>query len=550
MAAKRKRRDEGSVAEIEAKLETHEAKHRVPMNDEADVEVESDTNEAIITPSKARRGRPPGNSKKAKHSPKGTRSTANLEHPSKQKRKSLFSTLTESSSKANEASGAPNVRNADRSARRKSARSLIEPTAADESSEEENHDGDVLLAKKIWEVEETQSAAEQDEVGNGSLAEPATPFTSQRGARRKTPTPSLNQPPNDQYFWQNQSGRIRASGNPISSLSLLTPEQYHSQVSAYLDLHESSYDYLLAIHSRAFPQWQFELSQSFNICVYGYGSKRKLVTAFAHHLSSLSPTKPPRVLIVNGYNPTLTLRSLLNNLAALIFECTISALPSKFSSQPREILTNIIEHLRTQRPSISFPYYIFINSLDAPSLRRSDAPSLLAQLAACPEIRFLATCDTPTFPLLWTTAVREQYNFIFHDSTTYISYADIEIHSVVDELLGRRGRSIIGKEGVGFVLRSLPENARNLYRVLIAELLAAMDDEEVEGSDGGIEYRVLYQKVAEEFICSNEMGFRQLLKEFQDHEMIVSKRDMTGAELLRVPWRRKEMEGILEDLVG
>ncbi len=108
-----------------------------------------------------------------------------------------------------------------------------------------------------------------------------------------------------------------------------------------------------------------------------------------------------------------------------------------------------------------------------------------------------------------------------------------------------------GKEGVGFVLRSLPENARNLYRVLIAELLAAMDEDGGGGGgEGGMEYKVLYQKVVEEFICSNEMGFRQLLKEFHDHQMVVSRRDGGGAEMLGVPWRREEMEAILEDLVG
>lgn len=65
-----------------------------------------------------------------------------------------------------------------------------------------------------------------------------------------------------------------------------------------------------------------------------------------------------------------------------------------------------------------------------------------------------------------------------------------------------------------------------------------------------MEYRTLYQKVVEEFICSNEMGFRQLLKEFHDHQMVVSKRDGTGAEMLGVPFRRDEMEAILEDLMG
>lgn len=123
---------------------------------------------------------------------------------------------------------------------------------------------------------------------------------------------------------------------------------------------------------------------------------------------------------------------------------------------------------------------------------------------------------------------------------------------------------------MGFVLRSLPENARNLYRVLVAEILAQMSEVEDAGlGDGGsdkegdawggggrkggemgVDYRVLYQKVVEEFICSNEMAFRQLLKEFHDHDMVVSRRDGAGTEVLGVPFRREEMEGILGDLMG
>ncbi|KAI4254379.1 MAG: hypothetical protein LQ352_003139, partial [Teloschistes flavicans] len=200
-------------------------------------------------------------------------------------------------------------------------------------------------------------------------------------------------------------------------------------------------------------------------------------------------------------------------------------------------------------------------------------------------ISLLATCDTPNFPFLWDTNLRDQYNWLFHDCTTFISYGEAEIEDAVEEvnqLLGRSGRRIKGREGVGFVLRSVPENARALYRILIAELLAqegeglGLDDQvhERDGEDdefaligtpaksgkgagvgggGGepcIEYRTLYQKVVEEFICSSEMGFRQLLKEFHDHQMIVSRRDATGAEMLGVPFRREEIEAILEDLMA
>ena len=461
----------------------------------------------------------------------------------------LFSTPSKRVADDKAEAAAPIVRNADRSARRKSAKTLVDRTVGEEFSDEDL-EGENLLAKKIWDADEAESDEQQDEDEDELAAESATPATpSKRNRRKKSPTPPQNLPPHEQYFWQNRPGKVKTSNNTLSSLPLLTHEQYHNQISAYKDPHESSYDFLHSLHSRSFPQWRFELSQSFSICLYGYGSKRKLVTSFAKYLQTLAPSDTTKILMVNGYTPTLTLRQLLTTLATLIFDCTPNTLPTKLGTQPREILMTLLSHLKESPPHQ--PYHVFINSLDAQPLRRPPTPSLLAQLASNPHIHLLATCDTPNFPLLWDTTLRDQYNFLFHDTTTFISYAGAEIPSVIDsvnELLGRSGRSIKGKEGVGFVLRSLPENARNLYRVLVAELLAAMDEETGNG-EGGIEYKVLYQKVVEDFICSNEMGFRQLLKEFYDHQMIVSRKDGTGGEMLGVPWRREEMEAILEDLM-
>lgn len=508
----------------------------------------SETIQANDTPTKPRRGRPPGSGRKSKSLINGIHAHE-PETPSKTRGKTLLLTPSKVPADALEKGAAPIVRNADRSARRRSAKTIIEHPVTNGLSDEDDNEEENILARKIWDADEIDSEDQQNEAAEDLAADdnvPATPSKRKKGRQKKSPTPPQNLPPHELYFWQHRPGKIKTSNNSLSSLSLLTHEEYHDQISAYKDPHVSSHAFLHSLHSRSFPQWRFELSQSFNICLYGYGSKRKLVIAFAKYLHTGSPSRPPKILIVNGYTPTLTFRHVLNSLATLIFDGTLTTLPQKLGTQPREILTTLLTHLAAN-PPLS-PYHIFINSLDAPPLRRSHTPSLLAQLAANPHIHLLATCDTPNFPLLWDVNLRDQYNFLFHDTTTFESYAPLEVPSVIDdvnELLGRSGRSVKGKEGVGFVLRSLPENARSLYRVLIAELLAAMDE-----GGGGVEYKLLYQKAVEEFICSSEMGFRQLLKEFYDHQMVVSRRDGAGAEILGVPWRREEMEAILEDLIA
>ena len=555
MPVKRKRQHDEELDEGPSATKKKGAGHKRGMN--GYVDFDSMVPHAVETPLKPRRGRPPGAGSEQKPGAhvNGTEEHSYAFTPSKSKGRILFSTPSKAHRDANGLNEASSIPKGDRSARRKSARTLIERTATDGLSDKEDLEEENLLARKIWEADEAGSEDQQDKAEDelaGESGGPNTPSKRRRGRRKKSPTPPQNLPPHEQYFWQNRPGKVKTSNNTLSSVSLLSHEQYHNQISAYEDPHASSYAFLHSLHSRSFPQWRFELSQSFNICLYGYGSKRKLVTAFASHLHSLSPSDPPKILIVNGYTPTLTLRQLLTTLATLIYDCTPTTLPSKLGTQPREIISTLLAHLTTNPPSTA--YHIFINSLDALPLRRYPTPALLAQLAANPHIHLFATCDTPNFPLLWDTKLRDQYNLLFHDTTTFESYAPIEIPSVIDdlnELLGRSGRSVKGKDGVGFVLRSLPENARNLYRVLIAELLAAMDEDGGGGGgEGGMEYKVLYQKVVEEFICSNEMGFRQLLKEFHDHQMVVSRRDGGGAEMLGVPWRREEMEVILEDLVG
>ena len=70
---------------------------------------------------------------------------------------------------------------------------------------------------------------------------------------------------------------------------------------------------------------------------------------------------------------------------------------------------------------------------------------------------------------------------------------------------------------MAFVLRSLPENAKAMFRLLVGEVLVVAAEEGAGDGDAGevaVEYRMVYNKAVEEFICSSEMAFRTLLKEY------------------------------------
>lgn len=507
------------------------------------------------------------------------------------KKDSLLKTLFSTPVKANgatETNNTPRIeRNADRSARRKSTRTLIERTILGNTSDNDEEEEDI--AEEIYNSEEEVN---DDDDGLGLLAElaeddnaPATP--SKRGRkkgsknRRKSPTPPPDLTPHEKYFYQNRAGRVKTSNNTLSSLALLDHEEYFSRARNLVDPHAKDIEYLEDLHAESFNQWHFELSQDFNICLYGWGSKRSLLMKFADHIyKAQSDHTKAKIVVVNGYVHNLTLKDILNTIAGAIAERGY-----KLGSQQADMLDNLLALLEEDKAQ---DITLIINSIDRIPLRKPVTQALLSRLASHPQVHLIASADHPSFPLLWDSSLRSAYNFVFHDCTTFQPYtAEVDVVDEVHELLGRSGRRVGGKEGVSFVLKSLPENAKNLFRVLIGEQLAAMDDGSgvLEGADEdddddnddrrvaghkknepGVEYRVLYNKAVEEFICSNEMNFRTLLKEsvillecgaklltfdrFHDHQMIVSRKDVLGTEMLSVPFRKEELETILEDIVS
>jgi len=499
------------------------------------------------------------------------------------------------------------ARNADRSARKKSARKLFRTD--DEELDEEDDIGEDI-AQEILGSENDQEDEDEDLdetvtiTASASVTAPDTPSKQSKlrgrpkGKRRaRSPTPPDNLPPHELYFFQNRPGGVKTSTNTLPSNALLDHDGYFAQIDAYKDQHEDDVTILTNMHKASFEQWELELEQGFNICLYGYGSKKPLVLDFADHLYTNNDN--PTVVIVNGYNPSLTIKDVLTTLASTILS------PSQVQKLPLQ-QNALLDAILSTLSSSSHHVHILIHSIDAPSLRKHQ--SIISTLASHAQISLLASADTLTFPLLWDMSLRTAFRFVFHDTTTYLPYtSELDPVEEVNTLLGRSGRRVGGKDGVAYVLRSLPENARNLYRILVAEQLALADasegdtalqngmaddsDEEMIGMEDsrfdmhiesmndtapskrirrgrpaknkpatvvpkrqlpqlqGVEYRTLYHKAVEEFVCSSEMSFRTLLKEFHDHDMLESRKDALGVERLSTPFAREELEEILGELV-
>jgi origin recognition complex subunit 2 len=462
----------------------------------------------------------------------------------------------------------------------------------DESDDEALDEEDELAEQILGDDDEEDAEPGAEEPQQDEIAVPETPSKRGRGRpkgsgkaavkpvgrprKQRSPSPPTELPPHEEYFYQNRPGGVKTSSNTLSAQTLLNHDEYFQAMQLFQDRHEPEINFLMELHSRAYDQWMFELDEGFNICLYGYGSKRSITEQFTHqlyaHLSEQTPcigTKAtPKIVVINGHAAGIALKDILITIASTVIPATV-----KMPNQPASLLDLILQHLTDEPPSRPIP--IILNSIDSPYLRRSPTPSMLARLAAHPAINLICTADTPNFPLLWDVGLKTQYKFLFHDVTTFAPYdAEVDVVESVNELLGRSGRRVGGRDGVSFVLRSLPENARLLFRMLVMEQLALSmleggnltNDDDLQAtpkvkkitqvknviseSNQGVEYRVLYHKAVEEFVCTNEVAFRTLLKEFHDHQMIESRKDAMGTERLWVPFRQEELEGLAEDLSG
>ncbi|KJR80545.1 origin recognition complex subunit 2 [Sporothrix schenckii 1099-18] len=437
------------------------------------------------------------------------------------------------------------------------------------------------------------------------------PSTSTAAARDTTPPRDL--PAHEHYFFQNRAGAgIKTSNNTLAALRLLTYDEYFrlrdGGADNIVNRHEKQIGYLEELHSQSFAQWAFELSQGFSVCLYGYGSKQRVLRAFATALhKGIRDHDAHKIVMVNtstagaaaaapsttGGSMGMTASAAASTLRDIMLVVAAAAagvastngkdaahtaapkLPSGLAAAER-IVMSLLD--KAGKAESAFRATLIISGIDSPSLRRPAAQATLARLAAHRSISLLCAADTPGFPLLWDGAARSQQNFVFHDATTFRPLAGLDTVDEVHALLGRRVRRVGGKDGAAFVLRSLPENARTLFQLLVGEVLAAdegqrgggggaggfgYDDEDDEygDNDGGdhddgagesvaLEYRMLYNKAVEEFICSSEMAFRTLLKEFHDHQMVLSRKDAFGTEMLSLPFRRDELEALLEDLAS
>lgn len=368
-------------------------------------------------------------------------------------------------------------------------------------------------------------------------------------------TDGTKMPSFQDYF----DAHARTSDNRLSSLPLLDHKEYIRAVRGAPVKHETEIKQGFELHSRSFPEWDFQLSQGFNLCFYGFGSKRKLLSALAEKHLSHAP-----LIVVNGFFPGISVKLIVSNIITQVVH-PIQGTKGAAPAQINDAIGMIGQFFKREDvASKGLTVFVIIHNIDGEQLRNVQSQNALCQLAAIPQVRLVCSVDHINAPLLWDSSRMDCLSFLWHDVTTFEPY-DVETSMAEDSGLVSlvRGDGARTLHGMKHVMRSLPANARRVFRVLADHQLAASDDAGTEGTSkegrhgskrgsgpgpaAGLPLQIYRRKCEEQFIpgIGSDVTFRAQLREFTDHKLMEQVMTAENGEVVFIPMESRMIRDLL-----
>uniref|UniRef100_A0A8C3J7E8 Origin recognition complex subunit 2 n=1 Tax=Calidris pygmaea TaxID=425635 RepID=A0A8C3J7E8_9CHAR len=331
----------------------------------------------------------------------------------------------------------------------------------------------------------------------------------------------------EEYFEAHSSSKVLTSDRTLQKLRKrkLNQQTLHDLLKKAPLAYAAEIKELNQQHESLFSKWMLQLHLGFNIVLYGLGSKRNLLEKFR-----TSVLQDSVHLVVNGYFPSITVRSILSSITEEVLDHI-----GTFRS-PLDQLEFIIKRFKEDS---SLELYVLIHNLDSQMLRGERSQQILAQLSSLPSIYLIASIDHINAPLMWDQAKLSLYNWLWYETTTFSPY--VEETSYENSLLVQQSGSL-ALSSITHVLRSLTLNARGIFRLLAQYQLENKDNP----SYPGLSFQDFYQQCREAFLVNSDLTLRAQLTEFRDHKLIRTKRGADGVEYLLIPVDDSTLTDFLE----
>ncbi|XP_076600136.1 origin recognition complex subunit 2 [Chaetodon auriga] len=405
-------------------------------------------------------------------------------------------------------------------------------------------DSDSELSPSDSEEEEDEAGEEEEEEEERKVKKEdkenlKTPRKGLSAALYKTPakkSKNTSEAPNqpsmvEEYFEAHGSSKVLTSDRTLERLH--TPKLDRETLVQLLEGKPSCYSeeiqQLHNKHRKHFSKWMLQLQLGFSVLVYGLGSKKALLEDFrVSHLAQEIH------LVVNGFFPSITLKTILNALT-----CEVLEHQGSFRT-PSDQIQYIAQTLR-DNPDLHV--YLLIHNIDGLMLRGEKTQSALGQLASLNNLHLVASLDHINAPLVWDQFQQSQFNWLWWECVTFQHYA--EETSYENSLLVQQ-TGALALSSLTHVLRSLTPNARGIFKLLVTFQLENKDNP----SYSGLSFQDFYQRCREAFLVNSDLTLRTQLTEFRDHKLIRTRKGADGVEYLMVAVDASTLMDFLENEEG
>lgn len=332
----------------------------------------------------------------------------------------------------------------------------------------------------------------------------------------------------DEYFTANsEQDRITTSDHTLGRLATprLAPDVLRSLLSDLPSVHANEIKTMIEEQVSDFNHWMTLLCEGFSLFLYGLGSKRNIISQFQQmFLNDFDH------MVINGYFPSLTIKSILSNITADILEYGGS-------------FHSIQEQLDYIRNHYSDPaadqLFLLIHNLDGAMIRTEKAQTVLAHLAKAPKICVLASIDHINAPLIFDGSKVSQYNAIWWDATTLAPYSE---ETGYENSLMVHNSGTLALSSLIHVFKSLTPNAKGIFLLLARFQLDQKDNSNYRG----LAFNDMYQRCREAFLVNSDLTLRAQLTEFRDHKLLNTKKGHDGSELLVIPLECSTLQEFVE----
>ncbi|CAD6598774.1 CEI_1a_G0002440.mRNA.1.CDS.1 [Saccharomyces cerevisiae] len=373
------------------------------------------------------------------------------------------------------------------------------------------------------------------------------------------------------YFDQRKIVRTNAKSRHTMSMAPDVTREEFSLVSNFFNenFQKRPRQKLFEIQKKMFPQYWFELTQGFSLLFYGVGSKRNFLEEFAidylspkiaysqlayeNELQQNKPVNSIPCLILNGYNPSCNYRDVFKEITDLLVPAELTRSETKYWGNHVILqIQKMIDFYKNQPLDIKL--ILVVHNLDGPSIRKNTFQTMLSFLSVIRQIAIVASTDHIYAPLLWDNMKAQNYNFVFHDIS---NFEPSTVESTFQDVM-KMGKSDTssGAEGAKYVLQSLTVNSKKMYKLLIETQMQNMGN--LSANTGpkrgtqrtGVELKLFNHLCAADFIASNEIALRSMLREFIEHKMANITKNNSGMEIIWVPYTYAELEKLLKTVLN